>query len=72
MSTALMARRKKNPRGEKIARAILEEYQLQNKEEMQAALKDIFGPMFESMLQGEMEGHLGYEPHDHGYKDTQN
>ena len=72
MSTALMARRKKNPRGEKIARAILEEYQPQSKEEMQAVLKDIFGPMFESMLQGEMEGHLGYEPHDHGYKDTKN
>jgi len=72
MSTALMARRKKNPRGEKIARAILDEYQPQSKEEMQAALKDIFGPMFESMLQGEMEGHLGYEPHDHSYKDTKN
>lgn len=50
----------------------MEEYQPQNKEEMQEALKDIFGPMFESMLQGEMEGHLGYEPHNHGYKDTEN
>lgn len=72
MSTTLMARRKKNSRGEKLAKAILEEYQPQNKEEMQEALKDIFGPMFESMLQGEMEGHLGYEPHNHGYKDTEN
>jgi hypothetical protein len=26
---------------------------------MQDALKDIFGPMFEAMLQGEMDAHLG-------------
>lgn len=36
------------------------------------ALKDIFGPMFEAMIQGEMEGHLGYGLSDHGYKDTTN
>lgn len=28
---------------------------------MQNALKDIFGPMFEAMLQGEMNSHLGYK-----------
>lgn len=28
--------------------------------EMQEALKDIFGSMFEEMLQGEMNVHLGY------------
>lgn len=39
---------------------------------MQDALKDIFGPMFEAMLQREMDNHLGYEPNDHCYKDTDN
>ena len=39
---------------------------------MQDAIRDIFGPMFESMLQGEMDNHLGYEPNDHGYKATDN
>ena len=39
---------------------------------MQDALKDIFGPMFEAILQGEMDSHLGYDAHDHGYKDTTN
>ena len=39
---------------------------------MQDALKDIFGPMFEPMLQGEMDSHLGYESNDRGYKDTNN
>lgn len=55
-----------------IAKAIIDEYQPTNAEEMQDALKDIFGPMFEAMLQGEMDSHLGYESNDHGSKDTDN
>ena len=31
---------------------------------MQDALKDIFGPMFEAMLQGEMNSHLGYSSNE--------
>ncbi len=55
-----------------IAKAIIDEYQPTNAEEMQDALKDIFGPMFEAMLQGEMDSHLGYGPNDHGHKATDN
>ena len=73
MSTALMARRKnRNTKGAAIAQAILEQYQPQTKEDMQDAIKDIFGPMFEAMLQGEMDGHLGYGTNDHGHKETTN
>ena len=74
MSNSLMAPRK-NKRSEAskaIAQAIIEQYQPQSAEDMQDALKDIFGPMFESMLQGEMDSHLGYSSNDHGYKDTEN
>ena len=55
-----------------IAKAILEEYQPQTVQEMQDALRDIFGPMFEAMLQGEMEEHLGYESNDRGAKASAN
>lgn len=73
MGTALMARRtKQNTRGAAIARAIMEEYQPQTREEMQDAIKDIFGPMFEAMLQGEMDSHLGYGSNERGEKDTAN
>lgn len=58
--------------GRAIAKAILEEYKPTNREEMQNALKDIFGPMFEAMLQGEMDEHLGFESNDRGAKDTGN
>ena len=75
MGTALMAPRKKikrNPAAEAVAKAIIENYQPETVADMQDAIRDIFGPMFESMLQGEMDNHLGYEPNDHGYKDTDN
>ena len=63
-------RKSRNPRGEAIAKMILEQYKPESKEDMQDALKDIFGPMFEAMLQGEMDEHLGYESNDHGSKQT--
>ena len=74
MSTALMAPRK-NKRSNAsmaIAKAIIDEYQPANAEEMQNALKDIFGPMFEALLQGEMDSHLGYGSNDHSGKQTSN
>ena len=73
MSTALMAKRiKRDPKTVAIAKAILEQYDCKNVEDMQDALKDIFGPMFEAMLQGEMDSHLGYGSNDHGPKNTEN
>ena len=72
MSTALMARRKRDPKTVAIAKAILEQYDCKNVGDMQDAIKDIFGPMFEAMLQGEMDSHLGYAPNDHGPKNTEN
>ena len=74
MSTALMAPRKdkRSAASRAIAQAILDQYQPTSAKEMQDALKDIFGPMFEAMLQGEMEDHLGYEANDHGFKETSN
>ncbi len=52
-----------------LAQAILEKYQPETKEDVQDAMKDIFGPIFEAMLQkGEMNAHLGYESNNHDYK----
>ena len=62
----------RNPMAERIAKAILNEYKPTNVEEMQDAIKDVFGPMFEAMLQGEMDSHLGYTNNDHAAKNTTN
>jgi len=74
MGTAQMGK-KKDERSEgrrAIAKAILDQYKPTTTEEMQEALRDIFGPMFEAMLQGEMDSHLGYESNDRGTKSTSN
>ncbi len=74
MGTAQMGR-KKDERSEAsraIAKAILEQYKPTTTEEMQDALRDIFGPMFEAMLQGEMDSHLGCGSNDRGFKSTSN
>ena len=67
-----MARKKRNPQAVALAQQIISQYQPQNVEDMENALKDIFGPMFEAMLQGEINAHLGYENNDHGAKTTAN
>ena len=67
--------RKKDERSEgrrAIAKAILEQYKPTTTEEMQDALRDIFGPMYEAMLQGEMDSYLSYESNDRGSKSTSN
>ena len=51
--------RSKNNSKNELVKAILEEYQPETPEDVQNALKDIFGPMFEAMLQGEKNAHLG-------------
>lgn len=67
-----MPRKKRDPKKTALAQAILNEYQPESVEDMQDALKDIFGPMFEAMLQGEMQDHLGYEKNDRQEKDGAN
>ena len=64
--------RSKNKRKNELVKAIIDTYQPETAKDVQDALKDIFGPMFEAMLQGEMNDHLGYENNDKGEKQTQN
>ena len=67
-----MTKIKRNPAAESIANTILENYNPESVEDMQNALKDIFGPMFEGLLKGELNNHLGYASNSKEYKDTAN
>ena len=67
-----MARIKRDPKKVALAQAILDAYQPQSVEDMQDALKDVFGPMFEAMLKGEMDNHLGYNSNDKSPKENDN
>lgn len=68
----LMAKKKEPTPGEAIAKSIIQAYDPKTTEDIQDALKSIFGPTFESMLEGELNYHLGYESNDHTPKDTIN
>lgn len=65
-----MGKFKRDPNSVELANKIIEQYQPKSVEDMQNALKDIF--MFESMLKGEMNHHLGYESNDKGEKHSSN
>ncbi|HGF7805354.1 IS256 family transposase, partial [Enterococcus faecium] len=57
---------------EKLAESILNAYQPESVDDMQDALKDVFGPLFEKMLQGELNNHLGYDAHSKEPKEHDN
>ena len=63
-----MTRKKRDPKKMVLAQAILDTYPPETTEDMNNALKDLFGPMFEAMHQGEMNYHLGYNSNDKGPK----
>lgn len=67
-----MAKIKRNPAAVAIANQILDQYNPESVEDMQDALKEIFGPMFEGLLKGELNHHLGYESNSKKPKDTTN
>ena len=70
--TTLMAKKKEPTSAENIAQAIVDAYDPKNATDVQDALKSIFGPIFESMLKGELNAHLGYDSNDHQPKETAN
>ena len=69
--TTLMAKKEKTPQ-EIFAEQFVSELQPKTVEDVENGLKSIFGPIFESMLRGELSAHLGYESNDHNPKNTTN
>lgn len=61
-----MARRR-NPMSEgkkNIIASLIQEYDIKTAEDIQDALKDLLGSTIQSMLEAEMDGHLGYAPYE--------
>jgi len=69
---ATLAREKRSKQQTDLAKRIIEEYDPRSVEDMQDALKDIFGPLFEKMLTAELDGHLGYESNERNPKESDN
>ncbi|NRR17432.1 hypothetical protein [Bacillus pacificus] len=54
----------------KLAQSIFESYQSETVEDIQEASKDISGPLFEAIVQGEINHHLGYDLNSKNGKNT--
>lgn len=67
-----MTKINRDPKAVALAESIINTYKPTSVADMQDALKDIFGPMFEAMLKGEMENHLGYDNCSHEPKENLN
>lgn len=57
---------------EQIASTIVKEYKPKTFKEASDLIREIFGPVLEQMLQGELDSHLGYTSGSHDPKSTEN
>ena len=67
-----MGKIKRDQKAVAIAQEILKQYELGSTEDINEVLKEIFGPIYEGLLQGELKHHLGYESNNKGYKSSEN
>lgn len=67
-----MSKRERNPERERLIKQIIAEYQPKSLLELQDTLKEIFAPLMEDMLKGELDSHLGYVKSDPIPKATTN
>ena len=66
-----MARRRKmDPERKAFISSLLEHYQPKDAQDIQEMLKDLLGDTLQSMLEAEMDEHLGYSKDDYQNKET--
>ena len=62
-----MSKRRKLTEGKKnIIAGLLREYDIQSAKDIEAALKDLLGGTIQSMLEAELDNHLGYDNYERG------
>lgn len=53
-----------SPERMELAKKLVKEFDLRTAADAQNLLKEIFGPMLQSMLEGELDDHLGYDRYE--------
>ena len=53
-----------NENKKNITAALIEEYDIETADDIQEALKDLLGGTLKSMMEAEMDEHLGYESYE--------
>jgi len=66
-----MARQRKlSPERKEFLQKLVRAYQPEDAQDVQNMLKDLFGDTLQTMLETEMDAHLGYSKYDYKNKDT--
>ena len=66
-----MARQRKlSPERKDFLQKLLSAYQPEGAQDVQNMLKDLFGDTLQTLLEAEMDEHLGYSKYDYKNKDT--
>jgi transposase-like protein len=67
-----MSKKEKNPVRDRLVKELISEYQPKSFLELQDVLKEIFAPLMEDMLKGELDSCLGYAKNEQAPKATTN
>lgn len=59
-----------NENKKNIISALIEEYDIETADDIQEALKDLLGGTIKSMMESEMDEHLGYENYERSDNDN--
>ena len=59
-----------NENKKNIIAALIDEYDIETADDIQAALKDLLGGTIKSMMEAEMDDHLGYESYERSNNDN--
>ena len=62
----------RSPAAVALAKALLEDGNIKSAADVNDVLREVCGTLFEALLQGEMDNHLGYSKSDQGDKPTTN
>lgn len=68
----IMGKVKRDPKVVALAEEIIKQFNPESTDEINEALKEVFGPIYEALLKGELSHHLGYESNDKGFKPNEN
>lgn len=64
--------KKRNPKNQEIIKHMFDNYEIKTALDIQEALKDMFGDTLQSMLESELDNHLGYDKSENNKADTTN
>lgn len=67
-----MAKKKRNPASKELMKHLFENYEINSAFDVQEALKDMFSETLETMLEAELDDHLGYAKSEQSVASTTN